>query len=124
MNEKGMVIPTVMILMMVLAALLTGTAYITRNQVRQLTLTQDSYKVKSMVELAVQTLNDTVEKEEVNQMTVEFNQGIVEITRMDEESYQAVGQLHNGTRYEKTIQIVSQLLELQEEAEVEELRDP
>lgn len=104
MNDKGSVLPTVLVLMLVLAGLLTGTTFILRNQVQQLTLTQNSYRVRTMVEVA-ETIFLETRKEETASMTVAFNEGVVVIEQKEQAVYTLKGQLENGYSYEKKLNL-------------------
>lgn len=107
MNERGMVFPSVIGLLLIITGLLTGSSLSFRNQVQQSLLTQESYRIRSMVELAEKTLLETIETNDVDEMIVTFTEGHVEIERVEEMSYQLVGHLPNGRRHSMRLDLTA-----------------
>ncbi|WP_028274282.1 hypothetical protein [Atopococcus tabaci] len=108
-NEQGMVLPSVMGILLIVTGLLTGTALSFRSQVQQLVLTQESYKIRSMIELAEKTLLETIENDEVNEMVVIFTEGRVKIERVEETVYQLTGKLPDGRHHSEQVDLAAVL---------------
>lgn len=89
MNEKGAVLPSVIVFVFLLLIILLGSATIYRDQVHQLAITKESYKAKTMLQLTEKELMVRLEnKETIATGTVVFDVGEVAIKKINPERYQ------------------------------------
>lgn len=89
MNEKGAILPSIIVFVFLLLILLSGSAKIYQDQVHQLIVTKESYKARTMLELTEQEIITRIEtKKSFNGGTAVFDVGTVTIKKISENRYQ------------------------------------
>lgn len=96
MNEKGAVLPSVMVFVLLLSIVLLGTNRIFENQINQLRMTKHYYKVESMLTLSRMELKRQYElNQEIENGMVIFSDGTVTIQKTSINSFTLNGTLKN-----------------------------
>lgn len=89
MNEKGAILPSVMVFVFLLIVVMLGSVHVYRNQMYQLLATTEAYEAKSMLSFTErELLISTLDVEMLQTGTVTFNSGKVYITKLDSTHYQ------------------------------------
>lgn len=84
MNEKGAVLPSVMIFVLLMSVALLGTNQIFKNQMNQLRMTKHYYEVESMLILSKMELNSQLDlNKDLEKGTVLFTDGTVTIQKKE-----------------------------------------
>lgn len=82
MNEKGAVLPSVMVFVLLMSTMLLGTNRIFENQMNQLRMTKHYYEVESMLILSEMELKSQYElNKEIQNGIVTFSDGTVTIQK-------------------------------------------
>ena len=88
MNEKGAVLPSVLVFVLLMSIMLLGTNRIFENQMNQLRMTKHYYEVESMLILSKMELKEQYElNKEFKNGRVVFSDGTVSIQKKDENLY-------------------------------------
>lgn len=89
MNEKGAILPSIIVFVFLLVVILLSSVKIYHDQVHQLTATKESYKARTMLELAEQEMSTRVGAEElVETGTADFDVGKVYVKKLSLNRYQ------------------------------------
>ncbi|WP_407372244.1 hypothetical protein [Carnobacterium sp.] len=84
MNEKGAILPSVMVFLLLMSIMILGTNRVFENQMNQLRMTKHYYEVESMLILSKIELNRQYELDkEIQKGIVTFPNGIVTIQRKE-----------------------------------------
>lgn len=100
-SEKGAVLPTVLILMFLMSTLLIGAGYYINQDASNNQLLADSYKLKTMFNLAENALHQS-DTADVNYQFV-FNHGEVYAEFHPPTHYKLIGTLSSGYQADKMI---------------------
>lgn len=92
-NQKGSVLISALFAFFFVTAIVIGLAFVTRNQVYQLRLTQDIYEAKAMMELSKKHI--TTDTEELK-ITLSYPDGVVHIEQEDPAKYKITGHFENN----------------------------
>lgn len=89
MNEKGAILPSIMVFVFLLIVVMLGSVQVYRNQMYQLLATTEAYEAKSMLSYTErELLFSSMDTEMLQTGTVTFNNGKVYITKLDSTHYQ------------------------------------
>lgn len=106
MNEKGAVLPSVMIFVLLMSVALLGTNQIFKNQMNQLRMTKHYYEVESMLILSKMELNSQLElNKNLEKGTVLFTDGTVTIQKKGDNTFNLEGKLKNIFSKQLTVQL-------------------
>ena len=109
MNEKGAVLPSVMVFVLLMSIMLLGTNRIFENQMNQLRMTKHYYKVESMLILSKMELKNQYElNKEFKNGLVTFSDGTVTIQKKDENLFILNGTLKNAFSKQLEVQLRQQ----------------
>ena len=121
MNEKGAVLPSVMMFVLLMSIILLGTNKIFENQMNQLRMTKHYYKVESMLILSKMELKNQYElNKEIKNGIVIFSDGIVTIQKKSMDSFTLNGTLKNVFSKQMEVQIKQQPIENSNDKEATE----
>lgn len=96
MNEKGMILPSVLVFILAVCIMLIGTASVYRNQLHQIRLTQNYYELRAMMELSKMELEPLFEESsETSSATVIFQNGTVHAQKIELGIIALKGELKN-----------------------------
>ena len=116
MNEKGAILPSIIVFVFLLVVILLGSVNIYRNQMHQLFATKESYNAKSMLLLTENELMSRLDNSEMIETgTATFQNGEVQIKKTAAHHYQLTAVTHNHFSLKK--QIEHSILESSEESE-------
>lgn len=115
MNQKGAILPTVLMFVALLLLLTLGTITIYQGQMRQLVVLNNHYEAKELILLAkIQLEIKTIEKNrQIKTMKLEFDNGYVEVKLKELWEYQFVATLKNHYISEDTFSLAT--IQLNEE---------
>lgn len=106
MNEKGAVLPSVMIFVLLMSVALLGTNQIFKNQMNQLRMTKHYYEVESMLILSKMELNSQLDlNKDLEKGTVLFTDGTVTIQKKGDNTFNLEGKLKNIFSKQLTVQL-------------------
>jgi len=121
MNEKGAVLPSVMMFVLLMSIILLGTNKIFENQMNQLRMTKHYYKVESMLILSKMELKNQYElNKEIKNGVVIFSDGTVTIQKKSMDSFTLNGTLKNVFSKQMEVQIKQQPIENSNDKEATE----
>lgn len=91
MNERGAILPSIIVFVFLLLVLLSGSAKIYQDQVHQLVVTKESYKARTMLALTEQEILTHIEGDRsVDTGAAVFDVGTVTIKKLSENRYQLI----------------------------------
>lgn len=106
MNEKGAVLPSVMVFVLLMSIILLGTNRIFENQMNQLRMTKNYYEVESMLILSEMELKSQYElNQEMKNGSIIFSDGKVTIEKTSMDSFTLNGTLKNVFSKQLEIQL-------------------
>lgn len=100
-SEKGSILPTVLILMFLMSTLLIGTSYYIKLDASNNQILADSYKLKTMFNLAENALQQS--NAEARNYEFVFNHGKVYAEYYPPTQYKLIGNLSNGYQADRMI---------------------
>ncbi len=119
MNEKGAVLPSVLVFVLLMSIMLLGTNRIFENQMNQLRMTKHYYEVESMLILSKMELKEQYElNKEFKNGRVVFSDGTVSIQKKDENLYILNGTLKTIFSKQLEVQLKQQSTENSENQEL------
>lgn len=105
MNEKGAVLPSVMVFVFLLVIILLGSVKIYHDQIHQLTGTREAYKAETMLQLTEQELMARLENDEtIYSGTAKFDAGRVTIQKNTAKHYQIKATTNTGFTLQKEVE--------------------
>ncbi|MFC6463832.1 hypothetical protein ACFP65_02260 [Marinilactibacillus sp. GCM10026970] len=120
-KERGSILVSAVLFMAIAALFLTGIASLVKTQVKQLNQVQNSYEVRSMINLAEKVLiHSETEREAAQKGFIPFNEGSVEWSRVNEQVYRLKARLDNGHEFVKEFSI-QQISKESDIANIEEM---
>ena len=123
MNEKGAVLPSVMVFVLLMSIILLGTNKIFENQMNQLRMTKHYYNVESMLILSKMELKNQYElNQEIENGIVTFSDGTVTIQKKSMDSFTLKGTLKNVFSKQMEVQLKQQPIENSNDIEAQEDR--
>ncbi len=123
MNEKGAVLPSVMVFVLLMSIILLGTNKIFENQMNQLRMTKHYYNVESMLILSKMELKNQYElNQELENGIVTFSDGTVTIQKKSMDSFTLKGTLKNVFSKQMEVQLKQQPIENSNDMEAQEDR--
>lgn len=121
MNEKGAVLPSVMVFLLLMSIMTLGTNRVFENQMNQLRMTKHYYEVESMLILSKIELQRQYELDkEIQKGVVTFPNGTVTIQRKEADIYTLNGTLKDVFSKQLEVQLIPKIteqLKLKEENE-------
>ena len=121
MNEKGAVLPSVMVFLLLMSIMILGTNRVFENQMNQLRMTKHYYEVESMLILAKMELNSQYELDkEIQKGIVTFPNGIVTIQRKEGNVFILNGTLKDVFSKQLEVELTPQTTEEQKVKEEKE----
>ncbi len=112
MNERGAILPSVLVFVLLMMIMLLGTNRIFENQMHQLRMTKHYYKVESMLILSEMELKDQYElNKEFKNGRVIFSDGTVAIQKKDERLFSLNGTLKTIFSKQLEVQLKKQSIE-------------
>lgn len=106
MNEKGAILPSVMVFVLLMSIILLGTNRIFENQMNQLRMTKNYYEVESMLILSEMELKSQYElNQEMKNGSIIFSDGKVTIEKTSMDSFTLNGTLKNVFSKQLEIQL-------------------
>lgn len=119
MNEKGAVLPSVMVFVLLMSIVLLGTNRIFENQMNQLRMTKHYYEVESMLILSKIELNRQFElNKDIQKGLITFSNGTVTVQKKDVDLFNLNGTLKNV--FSKQIEVYLKQQQITENSENEE----
>lgn len=103
MNQKGALLPTALVFLILLTLLLLGTLKIYQNQFEQLQVTKDHYQAKTMIFLTKKKLKEESHENWTKGKFV-FQSGEVEIVKQDAYQFAVQTTLKNSYQEKENIQ--------------------
>ncbi|SIO03171.1 hypothetical protein SAMN05878443_1052 [Carnobacterium alterfunditum] len=123
MNEKGAVLPSVMVFVLLMSIILLGTNKIFENQMNQLRMTKHYYNVESMLILSKMELKNQYElNQEIENGIVTFSDGTVTIQKKSMDSFTLKGTLKNVFSKQMEVQLKQQPIGNSNDMEAQEDR--
>ncbi|WP_373472086.1 hypothetical protein [Carnobacterium alterfunditum] len=123
MNEKGAVLPSVMVFVLLMSIILLGTNKIFENQMNQLRMTKHYYNVESMLILSKMELKNQYElNQEIENGIVTFSDGTVTIQKKSMDSFTLKGTLKDVFSKQMEVQLKQQPIENSNDMEAQEDR--
>lgn len=108
--------------MAIAAVFLTGVASLVKTQVEQLNQVQNSYEVRSMINIAEKVLTRSEnERKSAQNGIITFNEGSVEWSRVNEQVYRLKGRLNNGHQLVKKRFIQKKMIKEQDLTDSDEI---
>lgn len=105
MNEKGAVLPSVIVFVFLLVVILLGSINVYHNQMHQLFATKESYNAKAMLIMTEHELTSRLDNSEVIETgTATFKNGEVQIKQTLSHQYQLTAVTKNHFSLKKQIQ--------------------
>jgi hypothetical protein len=96
MNQRGAILPSVVIFVFLLATVMIGTSRIYKNQMQQMMLTENYYLIHTMIALSkVDFQRQLVESPTLEKAVFNFEDGKVEVDREKENVYVFIGKTKN-----------------------------
>lgn len=121
MNEKGAVLPSVMVFLLLMSIMILGTNRVFENQMNQLRMTKHYYEVESMLILAKMELSSQYEiDKEIRKGIVTFPNGIVTIQRKEANVFILNGTLKDVFSKQLEVELTPQTTEEQKVKEEKE----
>ncbi|SDQ48253.1 hypothetical protein SAMN04487752_2476 [Carnobacterium viridans] len=112
MNEKGAVLPSVMVFLLLMSIMILGTNRVFENQMNQLRMTKHYYEVESMLILAKMELNSQYELDkEIQKGIVTFPNGIVTIQRKEANVFILTGTLKDVFSKQLEVELTPRITE-------------
>lgn len=112
MNEKGAVLPSVMVFLLLMSIITLGTNRVFENQMNQLRMTKHYYEVESMLILTNIELNRQYQLDkEIQKGIVKFPNGTVTIQRKEADVFILKGMLKNVFSKELEVQLTPHIVE-------------
>ena len=92
MNQKGAILPSVVIFVFLLATVTIGTAQIYKNQMQQMKATENYYEIQTMLELSKAELKEQITIEpDLQEAFFTFTTGTVRVQKVSGTSYLLTG---------------------------------
>lgn len=92
MNQKGAILPSVVIFVFLLATVTIGTAQIYKNQMQQMKTTENYYEIQTMLELSKAELKEQLTIEpDLQEAFFTFTTGTVRVQKVSGTSYLLTG---------------------------------
>ena len=112
MNEKGALLPSVMVFLLLMSIMILGTNRVFENQMNQLRMTKHYYEVESMLILAKMELNSQYELDkEIQKGIVTFPNGIVTIQRKEANVFILTGTLKDVFSKQLEVELTPRITE-------------
>ena len=112
MNEKGAVLPSVLVFLMLMSIMILGTNRVFENQMNQLRMTKHYYEVESMLILSKIELNRQYELDkEIQKGIVTFPNGTVTIQRKEANEFILNGTLKDVFSKQLEVELTPQITE-------------
>lgn len=126
MNEKGAVLPSVMVFVLLMSSMLLGTSRIFENQMNQLRMTKHYYEVESMLVLSKMELKDQYAlNQDIQNGTVVFSNGTVAIQKKAKGLFTLNGKHKRGFSKQIEVQLNQQPTEnLDNKETIEDHKSP
>ncbi|WP_414839862.1 hypothetical protein [Carnobacterium sp. TMP28] len=97
MNQRGAILPSVVIFVFLLATVMIGTSRIYKNQMQQMMLTENYYLIHTMIALSkVDFQRQLVKSPTLEKAVFNFEDGKVEVDREKENVYVFIGKTKNN----------------------------
>lgn len=121
-SENGSILVSAVLFMAIAAVFLTGVASLVKTQVEQLNQVQNSYEVRSMINIAEKVLTRSEnERKSAQNGIITFNEGSVEWSRVNEQVYRLKGRLNNGHELVKERFIQKKMIKEQDLTDSDEI---
>ena len=125
MNERGAILPSIMVFVFLLVVVLLGSVRIYRNQMYQLLATTEMYEAKSMLSFTEREILDrSMDSKKLQTGTITFNNGKVYITKTDSMHYQLEAVTTNQFSLVKQIAVSSLKNETAQDEDKKEITVP
>lgn len=96
MNQKGAILPSVVIFVFLIATLMTGTARIYKNQMQQMMITENYYLIQAMIALSKAEVQTKLAiSEDFKNSEFYFEDGKVEVIKKSKDTYLFIGATNN-----------------------------
>ena len=96
MNQKGAILPSVVIFVFLIATLMTGTARIYKNQMQQMMITENYYLIQAMIALSKAEVQTKLAiSEDFENSEFYFEDGKVEVIKKAGNTYLFIGATNN-----------------------------
>lgn len=118
MNEKGAILPSIIVFIFLLVVILLGSTTVYHNQMHQLFATKESYNAKAMLLLTEAELTSRLDNSEVIETgTATFQHGEVQIKKAASNQYELTAVTNNHFSLKKKVELSdSESSEIAEEA--------
>ncbi|MEG0268334.1 MAG: hypothetical protein RR649_06170 [Carnobacterium sp.] len=96
MNQKGAILPSVVIFVFLITTVMIGTTRIYKNQMQQMMMTENYYIIQTMLALSkAEVQRQLIESEDFKNAVFVFEDGKVEVTKETNDSYTFIGTTKN-----------------------------
>ena len=96
MNQKGAILPSVVIFVFLVTTLMTGTARIYKNQMQQMMITENYYLIHTMIALSkAEVQTKLAASEDFKNSEFSFEDGKVEVIKKSGNTYLFIGATNN-----------------------------
>lgn len=96
MNQKGAILPSVVIFVFLITTVMIGTTRIYKNQMQQMMMTENYYLIQTMLALSkAEVQRQLIESEDFKNSIFVFEDGKVEVTKETNDSYTFIGTTKN-----------------------------
>lgn len=96
MNQKGAILPSVVIFVFLITTVMIGTTRIYKNQMQQMMMTENYYLIQTMLALSkAEVQRQLIESEDFKNAVFVFEDGKVKVTKETNDSYTFIGTTKN-----------------------------
>lgn len=96
MNQKGAILPSVVIFVFLITTVMIGTTRIYKNQMQQMMMTENYYIIQTMLALSkAEVQRQLIESEDFKNAVFVFEDGKVKVTKETNDSYTFIGTTKN-----------------------------
>ncbi|WP_051912513.1 hypothetical protein [Carnobacterium funditum] len=96
MNQKGAILPSVVIFVFLITTVMGGTAHIYKNQMQQMMITENYYLIQTMISLSkAEVQRQLIESPNFKGAIFMFEDGKVEVSKTVTDSFTFIGSTKN-----------------------------
>ncbi|MGB3160814.1 hypothetical protein [Carnobacterium sp.] len=97
MNQKGAILPSVVIFVFLMSTIMIGTARIYKNQMQQMKISKNYYLIQTMIALSkTEVQRQLAESKDYEKSVFIFEDGKVKVSKVKVNSYEFIGETKNS----------------------------
>lgn len=97
MNQKGAILPSVVIFVFLMSTIMIGTARIYKNQMQQMKISKNYYLIQTMIALSkTEVQRQLAESKDYEKNVFIFEDGKVKVSKVKVNSYEFIGETKNS----------------------------